>query len=648
MHRTLRAISTLLLVISLLGFTPAYAADKWISIRSKNFLLVGNASETAIRRVGRNLEEFRAGFSLLFPAIGQQAPPPITVVVFKDDASFRPFKPLYQGKPGNMAGFFQAGQDVNFIAMAGDTPTPHVIYHEFVHSLTKDGTVPLPPWASEGLAEFYGMFEIEANGKEMMVGRPMSDHVLTLRQTFMPVETLVGVQRGSPYYNEQQKQGIFYAESWATIHYLMLGNNLKRQPQLGKFLSLLGSGKSTAESFSEAFETDYKSFESDLRDYISRYSFPVIRYKLQDKIDFDREMQVSPLTEAQAQYYLGDLLLHIGRLETAETLFQKAISLDRSFAPSYASMGMLKVRQDKREEALKFLTQAVQADSKDYMAHYYYAYMLQTNASSSSASDHSRYELMREHLKKAIELSPSYLNTYGMLGYVALMLHDELPQTEDLLKKALNSSPGRQDIRMRLAELMIANKELLAARAIVRPLTVSDDDVMKNHAQSLLDEIQQFMDNEEALRQYEERRREAEAAATAAAAARALTPDSTFETDEPPKIARTPTKTSPDGSTIETAAPQIKRPAGAQIQGGLIAADCTHGLTLKVRIGNGNVELHSDDPSTVEFISFTASVKNDFACGTFKAEMPVLIVYKKGSDPRYLGEPLRVEFTDKK
>jgi hypothetical protein len=67
-----------------------------------------------------------------------------------------------------------------------------------------------------------------------------------------------------------------------------------------------------------------------------------------------------------------------------------------------------------------------------------------------------------------------------------------------------------------------------------------------------------------------------------------------------------------------------------------------------VRIGNGSVELHSDDPSTVEFISFTASVKNDFACGTFKSEIPVLIVYKKGSDPRYLGDPLRVEFTDKK
>src|SRR5438874_1077907 len=162
--KRLLALAALLLLTR-----PSLAADKWLSIRSKNFLLVGNASESSIRRVGRNLEEFRAGFALLFPAIGQQTPPPITVIVFKDDASFRPFKPLYQGKPANVAGYFQAGSDVNFIALTADTETPHVIYHEFVHSLTKDGT-PLPAWASEGLAEFYGMFEIEPNGKEMLLG----------------------------------------------------------------------------------------------------------------------------------------------------------------------------------------------------------------------------------------------------------------------------------------------------------------------------------------------------------------------------------------------------------------------------------------------------------------------------------------------
>ena len=201
-----------LAIVILLVAQSGHAADKWTSARSKNFLFVGNATESQIRRVGRNLEEFRAGLALLFPAINQKSPLPITVVVFKDDGSFRPFKPLYQGKPANVTGFFQSGTDANFIALSADIQTPHVIYHEFVHSLTRD-IVQLPPWANEGLAEFYGQFEIESNGKEMLLGRAMGEHIVTLRQQFLPLNQLLAVDRRSPFYNEQSKQGIFYAES---------------------------------------------------------------------------------------------------------------------------------------------------------------------------------------------------------------------------------------------------------------------------------------------------------------------------------------------------------------------------------------------------------------------------------------------------
>src|SRR5947207_11671422 len=84
----------------------AAAADKWVSVRSKNFLLVGNASASAIRRVARDLEEFRAAFAQVFPGFSRRASEPITVVVFKNDSGFRPYKPLYRGKPASLAGFY--------------------------------------------------------------------------------------------------------------------------------------------------------------------------------------------------------------------------------------------------------------------------------------------------------------------------------------------------------------------------------------------------------------------------------------------------------------------------------------------------------------------------------------------------------------
>jgi hypothetical protein len=69
-------------------------------------------------------------------------------------------------------------------------------------------------------------------------------------------------------------------------------------------------------------------------------------------------------------------------------------------------------------------------------------------------------------------------------------------------------------------------------------------------------------------------------------------------------------------------------------------------MMLRVRIANNaNVERLSDDPSKIEFVSYSAAVSGSFTCGQFKTDTPVLILYRDASNPRYLGEPLRVEFT---
>jgi hypothetical protein len=42
------------------------------------------------------------------------------------------------------------------------------------------------------------------------------------------------------------------------------------------------------------------------------------------------------------------------------------------------------------------------------------------------------------------------------------------------------------------------------------------------------------------------------------------------------------------------------------------------------------------------------AVSDSIECGELKAALPVLIIYRRSADPRFLGDPLRVEFTDKK
>ena len=127
---------------------PAFAADKWISIQTKNFHLVGNASESDIRKAGRTLEEFRSAISMLFPKMEQTSSVPTTIVVFKNDESFKPYKPVYKGQPSNVLAFFQPGEDMNYIALTATLPSPNAILHEYMHFLLRENVGGLPLWIS--------------------------------------------------------------------------------------------------------------------------------------------------------------------------------------------------------------------------------------------------------------------------------------------------------------------------------------------------------------------------------------------------------------------------------------------------------------------------------------------------------------------
>src|ERR1043165_6455578 len=137
--------------------TPVAAKDTWVSVRTKNFFLLGNASEKDIRRVGLTLEQFREAFANIFPNIRFNTPVPTTVIVFKSDSSFAPFKP-----GPNVAGYFQSGQDVNYITLTtevrGQQDPFTVIFHDYTDLLINNTFPRAPVWFNEGLAEYYSTF----------------------------------------------------------------------------------------------------------------------------------------------------------------------------------------------------------------------------------------------------------------------------------------------------------------------------------------------------------------------------------------------------------------------------------------------------------------------------------------------------------
>ena len=293
-------------VLTIAGHQTAQAKDTWISVHSQNFTLIGNASEKDIRQVANRLEQFRDVFSRLFPAAKFETPVPTTVIVFKSMGSYKPFN------PGNNAGYFQKGEDVNYITLTNDaTQNPFsVIYHEYVHLLIDNTSGNVPTWFNEGLAEYYSTFAIEEDRK-VHLGELIPYHLETLRQDKLyPLRRLFAVDQYSPEYNEGSKRGMFYAESWALVHYLLLGNDGQRVAQLGKFLQLTEANTPIDDAFKQAFGIDVESFEKELKKYIEGHTFRMQIATFEHKLEFDSQLKADPVSEGEAQAYLGDLLLH--------------------------------------------------------------------------------------------------------------------------------------------------------------------------------------------------------------------------------------------------------------------------------------------------------------------------------------------------
>lgn len=469
--------------------------DAWRSIRTNNLFVVGNATEEDLRQVAVWLEFFHATFGRLASRPILDYSVPTTVIVFKDDASFRPFKPLYQGRAIDVAGYFVPGQDTNYIAFSLEgtgRSTLSTAFHEYVHLHLRSSVPNVPLWLNEGLAEFYGSFAHSNNEAVLGAPIPYYTHLLN-RAELMPLASLFSIDTNSAHYNEQDKNGIFYAQSWALVHYLMLGEGGRYQSQFKSFLDRVSTGDETGKALQSAFGLSLETLEEEFRGYIAKGTLPTQRVNIGAGPQAYMAMQRTSLSDGEANFYLGDLLLHIQREAEAEAYFKRAISLDPGFTPTYASLGMVAVRQKRFAEARKYLERAA-GSSQSYLIHYLYAYVLSREGMTADGNiaeySPETARIMREELRKAIKLAPDYADAYYLLALVNLVRNEQLDEAVSFIKQAQRLQPSKHGYSLLLAQIYLHQEQNEAARELLERLVRQNaDPSVRASAQSLLDSM---------------------------------------------------------------------------------------------------------------------------------------------------------------
>lgn len=476
--------------------TPAsQTRDNWRSVRTNNLFVIGNAEPENLRQVAAWLEFFHGAFARLVSRNVLDASVPTTVIIFRDDTSFTPFKPTYQGRPANIAGFFQPGDDVNYIAIALDPKEDSysTAFHEYVHLHVRDNIPGAPVWLNEGLAELYG--SLQFSGNDALLGAPINYYLRLLRaQELLPLNTLLTIGTNSPHYNEQEKSGIFYGQSWALVHYLMLGDR-GRQDQFKRFINLVSGGETAAKAIKDVYGVTLETLEQELRSYVRGGNFLAQRVASVDNPQSYASytaMQRTSLSDGEANYYLGDLLLHIGRESDAERYFKQAIALEPGFAPANASLGLLYIYQRKYAEAKPHLQKAV-ASPQNYLIHYLYALVLSREGASAdgTVTGYSRENVavMREQLERSLKLNPNYAPAYHLYALVNFVTNERLDEALEMMRKALQLAPGKSNYSLLLAQIHLRRSEPEAARTILETLARDSDQAVKRRAEGLLESL---------------------------------------------------------------------------------------------------------------------------------------------------------------
>jgi Tfp pilus assembly protein PilF len=451
-------ITAILLIASC---SSAFAStEQWIEVRGPHFTVLTDSNEKQGRQIVDQFERMRWMFQILFPKVNVDPVQPIVVIAAKNRKVFRTFEPesyLAKGQL-DLSGLFQKTFDKNYILLRLDAEFEHpyaTVYHEYTHLQFVDCNQWMPVWLNEGLAEFFQNTEIR--DKDVMVGEASFDNIHYLReQEFIPLPVLFKVDDKSPYYHEENKRSIFYAESWVLTHYLWITDKQQNKNKVIDYMTLLSHGEDPVVAAEKVFG-DLKQLQKALEYYIRQNQY--MQFKLSSAaapID-ESSYKVRTLKQTDADAIRADVLSYDQRSKDARELLDTVLKADPDNVQAHETMGSLELQDRNISSARKWYEEAVKLGSQNYFAYYYAATLPMGLASSEQNKE------IESNLRTAIRLNPRFAQAYGQLASL-LMVKEQFADAQALLQTLIKTSSSPSDAAM--AHRMLAQiEQMQTARA---------------------------------------------------------------------------------------------------------------------------------------------------------------------------------------
>jgi tetratricopeptide (TPR) repeat protein len=623
---------------------PADKADAWVEVTTPHFSVMSDDGEKTARRIADQFEQIRSLYSRALSRNLRLDPGiPILIVAARNEKSLSQLIPEYWAEKGHThpAGIFVAGAEKNFIALRTDAQGefPYLtIYHEYVHLIVSLNFQHFPLWLNEGFATFFGSATVA--GKAGKLGQPNASELFVLSQTkLLPLDVLFRVGHDSPYYNEAEKTNIFYAESWALVHYLMTDDvRKKKENQIDKYIGLVEGGGDPVDSAKLTFG-DLGRLKKELDAYASRTSFAAYAVDLPEAAGA-KPYSVRAVPRAEAVATLGEFDIGRGQLEAARSKMEEAIRLDPNLAATQEGMGLIFFRENRPAEAQKYFSQAAALNSKSALTYYYDGMLLLTSDTVEEDPDEAR-----DALEKAVALKPELAPAWDALATLYAREPATLPKAVESEERAVKTMPGEPRYQFNLGAILLRAGFYDDARAVAQRVTKSGDRGVAAAAADLLRQIDRVEENN--AENSDPRR----AAASPAGPANTLATGSAGTNPPEPVLRKRPSAESSRAASDDASGPAPEAPAAVttarpySMIGTVAAIDCATAPQMQITLQAGQIvmHLHASNIDKVEFKGGSGSgASGKAACGQLRAQK-ARISYQLVAGKAWDGEILSIE-----
>ncbi len=470
--------------------------DRWLRLDTDHFTLFSNASVRITKRISNQVGKLKQALDGSSVGMETHSPLPTYIYVFRNRSTFRDYAIGMNRKPERIAGFFAGSDDGNYVAInagSGDRPE-EVVFHEYVHYWLDNNVPAAPLWVSEGLAEYYSTFTTRDRFAE--IGIPALSHAQLLRgKKLIPMADLLTADTSSADYHEQDRVGLFYAQCWVAVHFLM--SDEENRGKLGDYFQKLNAGMDPVEAFSQIWGLSPKQFQKKLEAYVAKSSYSYYRLTFQRKLE-DTTATVTPMERKEVLFRLGDLLAHSPPIQfaSAEEHLLGALAIDEGMGEAWATLGFLdQLRGEDRKAADRF-EKALSFDANDARTHWLYGLSLLDRFEDSLDTGFETFDELppvlaqaRKSLQRALELNPGH--PPSVVGLARTYVYE--PHSDDTLyaiQQGLNAMPSRTDLLLDLVIVSAHRGNLAGAWRILNDsLRLRGDATMVRSAEGLIAQV---------------------------------------------------------------------------------------------------------------------------------------------------------------